>query len=223
MLKVMTYFRRRDGLDVGAMQAHWRGDHAALARRLPGLRRYIQAHPLPGGYGRADPPLYDGMSSAWFDDEDALRAALTSPAYAALAADEAAFTAPGSLGRLRMEETVITDGPVPADGIKSMTFLPRRPGLTPEAFQRYWREIHGPIAAAIPTLRRYVQNHVALSSYRDAPAPAYDGIPEAWFDSVASMPLGAGTPELARLRDDEPNLFVRRPGATILTREVLVV
>jgi uncharacterized protein (TIGR02118 family) len=38
-------------------------------------------------------------------------------------------------------------------------FITRKPGIDEAEFHRYWREVHGPIAARIPQLRRYVQSH----------------------------------------------------------------
>lgn len=38
-------------------------------------------------------------------------------------------------------------------------FITRKPGMDEAEFHRYWREVHGPIAAMIPQLRRYVQSH----------------------------------------------------------------
>ena len=55
-----------------------------------------------------------------------------------------------------------------------------------EAFQRYWRETHGPLAATIPTIRRYVQSHPAAVRLRGR-APARLGRrrrPVAWFDDT---------------------------------------
>lgn len=65
--------------------------------------------------------------------------------------------------------------------IKIVTLLKRRPDLTPEEFQRHWRERHGPLAAQGAGLRRYVQSHALLQGYRKGDL-LYDGIEEMWFD-----------------------------------------
>jgi len=41
-----------------------------------------------------------------------------------------------------------------------MGLLTRRAGLAPEAFRRHWRDVHGPLAARLPGLERYLQNHL---------------------------------------------------------------
>ena len=44
--------------------------------------------------------------------------------------------------------------------IKSISLLTRKPELTHEQFVKHWLEIHGPLAHAVPGLKRYVQSHI---------------------------------------------------------------
>jgi uncharacterized protein (TIGR02118 family) len=80
--------------------------------------------------------------------------------------------------------------------IKLVFCLRRRPELTREAFQKYWRETHGPLvrerAGAIGCLR-YVQVHTgydgvneALRATRGGPEPC-DGVAELWFEDGAAL------------------------------------
>jgi uncharacterized protein (TIGR02118 family) len=88
--------------------------------------------------------------------------------------------------------------------IKFVFCLRRRPDLSTEEFQRYWREEHAPLVqrcAAAVGMRRYVQVHTlenplneALRAGRRA-LPAYDGIAEAWWDSLESLQELSGRPE----------------------------
>lgn len=69
--------------------------------------------------------------------------------------------------------------------IKSIALAHRKPGLTREEYNRYWKEKHGPLAARlIPGLRKYVQNHLV-----EVPGYEYDGdgIVEMWYDDVDSF------------------------------------
>ena len=50
MIKVCELVRRRPGMSVEEFQAYWRDVHGPIVAALPGLRRYVQDHPLPGGY-----------------------------------------------------------------------------------------------------------------------------------------------------------------------------
>jgi uncharacterized protein (TIGR02118 family) len=66
--------------------------------------------------------------------------------------------------------------------IKRITLIYRREGMSVEAFRQHWQEVHGPLAAATPGLRRYVQHHVTGTRSRHTVLQP-DGIAELWFDS----------------------------------------
>jgi len=121
------------------------------------------------------------------------------------------------------EDHVIKDGPVPPDAVKSVAFLTRKPGLPVEAFQRHWLEVHGPIAAALPGLRRYVQSHTRRSAYDAGHAPAYDGVVLTWFDSTEAIRGAAAASEYARVLADAGNFLVPGQTPSILTREYVIV
>lgn len=88
--------------------------------------------------------------------------------------------------------------------IKLVYCLRRKPGMTLEEFQTYWREKHAPLVARhAETLRikRYVQVHTqdhpinaAMRSTRPGPDP-YDGVAELWWDSIEDFTASASTPE----------------------------
>ena len=69
--------------DPEGFDAHYRDVHVPLAASLPGLRRFALSRPRALGPGEA-PHL---VAELWFDDADALRAALKSPEMAETAAD----------------------------------------------------------------------------------------------------------------------------------------
>jgi uncharacterized protein (TIGR02118 family) len=60
----------------------------------------------------------------------------------------------------------------------------RRSDWTRPQLRRYFADVHGPLASAIPGLRRYVQNFVEPDDRRD---PPWDVIVEMWFDDRAAM------------------------------------
>ena len=69
--------------------------------------------------------------------------------------------------------------------IKSIALAYRKPGLTREEYNRYWKEQHGPLAARLfPGLRKYVQNHFVPIPGREYEG---DGIVEMWWDDVAAF------------------------------------
>lgn len=88
--------------------------------------------------------------------------------------------------------------------IKLSYALRRRPDLSREEFQRYWREEHAPLVrrkAEALRIRRYVQLHTrptpvdeALREQRGHDEP-YDGVAELWWDSLEDLTEGFGTEE----------------------------
>jgi uncharacterized protein (TIGR02118 family) len=137
-------------------------------------------------------------------------------------ADEANFIDRSTMGLIITEEHVIKDGPVPAGGVKNIEFVTRWPGMPVEEFQRYWREAHGPLAALIGVVRRYVQSHTRRAAYESGRIPRYDGVAITWFDDTRSMRVSAGTAEYARVRADEPNFIAPDP-PFIITKEHVIV
>ncbi len=222
MVKLVAFFKRKPGMEVEAFQEHWRTIHAELVVRVPGLRKYIQCHTLPSVY-RSREPIYDGVAEAWFDDTDAMRANTDSPEWAAIRADEPKFIDLSTLGSIITEEHVIVDGPVPSDGVKNISFLKHKPDISIDEFQKYWRETHGPIAGAIPGMRRYVQCHTRRSIYETGRTPLYDGAPLAWFDDTDAMRVSEKSAEFARTRADEANFLAPDPLPFVIAKERVIL
>jgi uncharacterized protein (TIGR02118 family) len=77
--------------------------------------------------------------------------------------------------------------------VKAFFVLYRRPDLNVEEFRSYWKEVHGPIVAKIPELRKYVQSHVLPGP--DGQTSVVDGLVELQFDSPGAMESGLSSPE----------------------------
>ena len=107
--------------------------------------------------------------------------------------------------------------------VKLIYCITRKPGMSVEEFQRYWREVHGPIAARIPGLRRYVQCHVVPAIYRGERTPAYDGAAELWYDDMAAWERARRSPEVRAAVEDERNFIDHSRVFAILTEEKPVV
>ena len=109
--------------------------------------------------------------------------------------------------------------------IKLVFCLRRRPDLSREEFQDYWRHTHAGLVAEraeVLKIRRYVQVHTedldglhAAFQQRNGGAPEpYDGVAELWFDSMDD--LGGADPAVrqaqAELLADETN-FIDLPNS----------
>ena len=94
MVKLIYCISKKPELSVEAFQTYWRDTHGPIAGRIPGLRRYVQCHVVPSLYGGPTAPAFDGAAELWFDDMDALRAAMQSPETKAALEDEKNFHRP---------------------------------------------------------------------------------------------------------------------------------
>jgi uncharacterized protein (TIGR02118 family) len=222
MLKIVALMKRRAGLSVDDFQNHLRTQYGPLATKGPGLRRYMQSHALVQGYAKGE-LLFDAIGEMWFDSRTAYDNYLRSPEGAAADADESTFLDRSRTVVMPVDVHVIKDGAIPANAVKNIEFVNRRPGMALDLFRDYWRNVHGPLAATIPVLRRYEQNHLAISEYERNASPPYDGLAITWFASTADMKRGTATPEYAATRADEPNFLPDGHLPIIITREHVVV
>jgi uncharacterized protein (TIGR02118 family) len=69
--------------------------------------------------------------------------------------------------------------------VKLIVMMKRKPGLTPDEFSKYWKEVHASVALNnIPGLLKYIQNHKVKLNDRET---VYDGIAELWFNDLDSF------------------------------------
>jgi uncharacterized protein (TIGR02118 family) len=222
VVKAVSFFKRKPGMPVEEFQAYWRAEHPVPVVRLPGVRRYVQSHTLLAGYRKGE-PIYDGIAELWFEDTKAMHALRGTKELAAVETDEAKFIDRSTMRMLITDEHVIKDGPALPGSVKNIEFVIRKPDLPVDRFQRYWREVHGPLAAKIPVIRRYVQSHTRPSAYERGGTPAYDGVAITWFDDTQAMRASAATPQYAHVRADEPNFLAPGDPPFIITREHVIV
>ena len=81
--------------------------------------------------------------------------------------------------------------------LRLIYLLRRKPELSREAFQHYWRDQHGPLVASFATtlgIQRYVQVHTiddpaneAMATARGGMEAPYDGVAELWWDSEEAL------------------------------------
>ena len=102
------------------------------------------------------------------------------------------------------------------EGITRVFIARRRPDLSIEQFQQYWRNEHATITLGFPHVKRYVQNHAVV---RDGtlvlPSPGFDVFSELDFDSADAMDASWSSPEYLRGEEDENN-FIDPRWSTVL-------
>lgn len=222
VIKAIHFFHRRPDLTVEDFQEYWRTTHADLVRQVPGIQRCVQCHTLLSGYGRPAPPVLDGVEEISFDSTVDLASALETPAGEVALADLANFLDTNRVRHIVTEEIEIKPGTIREGMVKNIEPVTRKQGMPVAEFHAYWSEFHGPLAAKIDVIERYVQSHTLMDEYKKEVPPAYDGVAETWFTDTASMRHSATTAEYAETRDDEKN-FLTEPLPFIITHEVRVI
>jgi uncharacterized protein (TIGR02118 family) len=222
VLKIVTLMKRRGGVSVEHFQKDLRDTYGPLAAKGPGLRRCVQSCALLQGYGKGE-LLFDAIEEMWFDSKEAYERYRGSVEFAAARANTDAVLDSARTIVMPVDVHVIKDGQIPDNAVKNIEFVNKRTGMGLEEFRAYWRKVHGPLAATIPVMHRYEQNHLAMSEYAKGEPPIYDGLAITWFASTADMKRGTTTPQYAATRADEPNFLPDGHLPIIVTREHVVV
>ena len=216
MTTLVRLAKRSPGLVIEDFrrEADRASDWSSAARY--GLRGATQAMTLPGAYRRGEPAC-DVIDELAFDDEASVDRCLADPAFRRVWSSPLLDAA--SVACLVVEEHVAKPGPVPASFVKNYELVTKRADMDRAEFDRYWAQVHGPLAATIPTIRRYVQAHLSPGTRETGAAP-YDGLAITWFDDVAAMRAGAATDAYARTRADEANFLAGELPFVITTERV---
>ncbi len=112
--------------------------------------------------------------------------------------------------------------------IRITYLLRRKPEMTRQEFQQYWRETHGPLVASHATVLsalRYVQVHTLddavnerLPGARGRMEPPYDGVAELWWESQDALAdvlqSNAGRATAEALLEDERQ-FIDLPNSPL--------
>jgi len=104
MPKIVDLLVRKDGVTHEEFAERWQGEHAEIAKDLPGLKRYVTSVPT-----RPESADFDGVLELYFDDMATLGEAFDSDIGEAVQSDAAEFINLGAGPRLIVEETVQLD------------------------------------------------------------------------------------------------------------------
>lgn len=201
MIQRLSCLQRREGVSTEQFSRHWKDIHGPLAARVPGLLRYQQNHVIDTSqmvrHSRGSAEV-DGFAQLWFEDEAAMKAASATPEYQAAFADLPEFT--GSMSQYAVETNHVMDKSVTGKGVKRMTLLYAKEGISPEKFRFHWFDEHADMVLKFPGLRGYLQHLIT----QNLPLPSGKvvdagircaGILEMWFDNKEEMDAAFQSPE----------------------------
>ena len=220
MIHIHYFITRKPTHDDASFHRYWRETHGPIAGRIRQIHRYVQSHRIP--YDGANSP-YDGEAEVLIDNLQALAELRTSKEYFEGAlADERNFIDLKRVEWMATTDYTITDGPTGDQLIKGVWQIKRKPGMPLSEFRQYWREIHGPIAAKLPGLRRYVQSHLIDDAYLYA-EPRFDGVAQLWFDSPNAMRAAFESPQGTASGEDSAKFVDQSSQWMFVAREYIVV
>ena len=106
--------------------------------------------------------------------------------------------------------------------IKVVSWFRRKPGMSFDDFDAYWRHEHPKVVLQLPGLRKYVQNHLLASPVDGGREPFADGVAETWWDDRSALAALRGTGLLEELAADEA-VFQDGRLDQLVTEEVVIV
>jgi len=214
-------------------QHYWAETHGKLVANSPTLRRYHHYFSLPEAYANDPKPTFIGISKFWRDDPFAIaqladdgqpldpftRFYRNQPAGnddAQLFDRSRRWPRDDQHADILGEEHVIVDGPTRPGMVNAIFMVCRRPGLDHRDFFEHWLDVHAALAAKLPGLRRYVQNHGLLEAFhRGRGGQTHDGWSEFWFDDYAAFQRAYKSPECQAMEEDGRTLFHPKQGIVI--------
>ncbi|KSV87259.1 EthD domain-containing protein [Sinorhizobium sp. GL28] len=219
MRKIVHLHKRAEGLGVEEFH-HKLAQVSSKDPPIPGLRRYVQSHTLVQGYRKGE-LLFDAVEEFVLESDALADYFCKSHLYKTILRRRQLLLRGHRCLTMAVEVYRVKDRVVPSGAVKNIEFVNRRPGMDLLTFRHYWRNVHGPLGATIPSILRYEQNHLALCAYEGGATPRYDGLAITWFESTAAMRAGAGTPQYEETRADEANFLPDGHLPIIIVREVL--
>lgn len=194
MIKSISFLARKPGLSREDFVRHWLDVHVPMCHAVPGLRGYAVSTVVEE-QARPDVPRvpmgeFDGVAQVWFDSLEARAAAGASAEGKRWHADGGTI-----IGGIRMfvtrEHFVVSVPQQNRPRYKTLSLIKRKPEFTAEAFRHEWRDVHAPMARAVPELRGFTLSEIAEEQFRPDIAPfplegPIDGFTESWWDSPQS-------------------------------------
>jgi uncharacterized protein (TIGR02118 family) len=222
-IKIMRLLPRRQGVSRAEFLQQWEDELGPLlARRLPGLRAYIQnrAVELPP---HGEPPI-DGFDEFWLDDLAAyhkMEMFYRGDSAKDIRRQEDEFVERDERLVFAVDQKFIVDQ---GGSVKVMNYVTRKPGVTREQFFHHWETVHGPLSARmLPWFRTYIQDHVMpLPGER---TPPFDGLDEMWVDDLESWKAVFDfhqSEEGKAMHDDESQFTARTPVIFLAEPQVLL-
>lgn len=214
MYKVVWIARYRKDMTKQEASDYWATLHGPPMKEVSPVAGYVQSHvqgPLPAVSGVAEEEtLFDGYSSAWWNDRADYQKAMSTPAWHRILEDGPKVFDVDWLWNMsaHVQEHPMIEGP---SSPYKVTWIVRfKDGMTREEGREYWRSVHGPIFKALD-IDRYVQNHVVgpigEEGETDDAEIGFDGFSECWFRDERQFRAAVESERWATAVEDAHHVF----------------
>jgi EthD domain-containing protein len=181
MITRLFFGPRRHDMTTEACLAHWRGKHAEIGARLPGVRAYVQNHGvLANGRFLLPYPGFDIMPELDWEDLASMDRAIDSPAHEQDSIDdEADFLEVDRTGYAVATRHGLSGRQPPAGAVKLITLLRRAVNVSSQALSD---ALIGPYARLVS--QAGVMRHETLITLPDRegrPGFAVQAVDMLWF------------------------------------------
>ena len=211
---------RTSGRTRTEAQTYWAEVHGKLVANSPAILRYHHYFSLPEAYENEPRPTFIGISMFWRENplpQGQPNLDGWNPFWAddtQLFDRTTRWPIDDQHADILGEEHVVIDGKTQPTMVNAIFMVCRKPGLDHRDFLQHWSDVHGPLAAKLPGLRRYIQNHVVLESLTRGTS-THDGWSEFWFDDYPSFQRAVKSPEWTAMEADGATLFMPEKGIVI--------
>lgn len=179
----------KPGMSEEEFHRYWIDVHAReYASKIKQIRRYM-IDTRVNCKGVNDPPVWNGCAEIWLENEKEQLNSLQSEEFLEGARkDEPKWAA--------FWNTLVIDtdakfmrGDTPSNktsGVKLITLMKRRSGLSIEAFRSLWSEFYAPLLLRMDSVNRYLQCTVRDGLYTLG-EPRFDALHQVWFESIEGL------------------------------------
>ncbi len=226
MIHQLIFASPRPGMTEKEFCDYWVHGHAVnYAAKIPQIRRYAIATRVPFGMETTE-PLWSGVGEIWLRDEAEQLASLQTPEFLDGARrDEPNWAA---FWRTLVLDTDAHEWPgseplsAEREWVKVFWLAKRRAGIPLDVARRYALDVHAPLLAALPGMRRMVQGHTRDGAYGVGEA-TLDFAFQLWFDSVDALVTATESAEYRAVEADRGSFLEPRYLHRLVARENWII
>lgn len=212
MIHQLIFASPKPGMSEADFQNYWLTVHAIkYASKIKQIKKYL-IDTRVARQGEESEPMFGGIAEIWIHDENDQLASMQSPEFLEGARlDEPRWAAFWKTLVLDTDAHELQPGSAAEpkfSGLKTVTLLKRKEGVSLEEFRSRSLGSHAELASKIPGLRRHVQCHTRDSWYGFG-EPRFDAVHMLWFDDLEALDAAAASPQ-QKAADEDRRAFVNQ-------------